>query len=227
MWQFVEKKLHLRHALLYEYNRRSGAAQAAENINNAYGEGTMGRRTAFDWFAKFRDENFDLGDAPRSGRPAELDEDRLAELLQDDCRQTTRELAAELDCGQTTVVRHLQSMGYTQKAKYPNLNHPVVFLHDNARPHVARATKTVLGELGWDVLPHPPYSPDLAPSDFHLFLSLSSALSGVSFNDEAELENWLRQWFASKDRAFYRRGIEKLVERWTEVVNNGGEYIGT
>jgi [histone H3]-lysine36 N-dimethyltransferase SETMAR len=39
----------------------------------------------------------------------------LAELLQDDCRQTTRELAAELDCGQTTVVRHLQSMGYTQK----------------------------------------------------------------------------------------------------------------
>ena len=45
-------------------------AQAAEKINNAYGEGTMGRRIAFDWFAKFQDENFDLGDAPRSGRPS-------------------------------------------------------------------------------------------------------------------------------------------------------------
>uniref|UniRef100_A0A914BZG8 Transposase n=1 Tax=Acrobeloides nanus TaxID=290746 RepID=A0A914BZG8_9BILA len=121
----------------------------------------------------------------------------------------------------------LRRVAAVLKAKYPDLNYPVVFLHDNARPHVAQATKTVLGELGWDVLPHPPYSPDLAPSDFHLFLSLSSALSGISFNDEAELENWLRQWFASKDRAFYRRGIGKLVERWTEVVNNGGEYIGT
>ncbi|KAG5317892.1 MOS1T transposase, partial [Pseudoatta argentina] len=45
----------------------------------------------------------------------------------------------------------------------------VILLHDNAQPHVAKPVKTYLETLKWEVLPHPPYSPDIAPSDFHLF----------------------------------------------------------
>ncbi|KAG5327510.1 MOS1T transposase, partial [Pseudoatta argentina] len=45
----------------------------------------------------------------------------------------------------------------------------VILLHDNARPHVGKPVKTYLETLKWEVLPHPPYSPDIAPSDFHLF----------------------------------------------------------
>ncbi|KAJ4449970.1 hypothetical protein ANN_01377 [Periplaneta americana] len=44
----------------------------------------------------------------------------------------------------------------------------VVFLHDNARPHTARRTAAVLTEFGWELFDQPPYSPDLAPSDFHV-----------------------------------------------------------
>ncbi|KAG5318068.1 MOS1T transposase, partial [Pseudoatta argentina] len=40
----------------------------------------------------------------------------------------------------------------------------------SAKPHVAKPVKTYLETLKWEVLPHPPYSPDIAPSDFHLFL---------------------------------------------------------
>ena len=45
----------------------------------------------------------------------------------------------------------------------------IIFHHDNARPHVAIPAKNYLENSGWQVLPHPPYSPDLAPFDYHLF----------------------------------------------------------
>lgn len=57
----------------------------------------------------------------------------------------------------------------------------VVFLHDNATPHTSLATRQKLLELDWEVLSHPPYSPDLSPSDYHLFRSFQNSLNGKKF----------------------------------------------
>ncbi len=75
---------------------------------------------------------------------------------------------ADLYCRQlTTVMEKLRQLsGRTTSRFRPCL------LHDNAAPHTAKVTKETLEALGFRVLPHPPYSPDLAPSDFHLFRSL-------------------------------------------------------
>ena len=54
----------------------------------------------------------------------------------------------------------------------------VVLLHDNSRPHTERVTQEKILELQRPVLPHPPYSSDLAPTDFHLFCSLQNFLKG-------------------------------------------------
>ena len=72
---------------------------------------------------------------------------------------------------------------------------------------------------------HPPYSPDLAPTDYHLFRSLSNQMRGLTFDNEEDLENWLTTYFESKSDDFWQNGINKLVERWEEVVNNDGDYI--
>ncbi|GFU89928.1 mariner Mos1 transposase [Trichonephila clavipes] len=47
----------------------------------------------------------------------------------------------------------------------------VVFHQDNVRPHTSVVTRKNLWEFSWEVLMHPPYSPDLAPRDYHLFLA--------------------------------------------------------
>ncbi|KOX75206.1 Histone-lysine N-methyltransferase SETMAR [Melipona quadrifasciata] len=71
----------------------------------------------------------------------------------------------------------------------------VVFHHDYARPHVVLAVRQKLLQFDWDVLPHPPYSPDLAPSDYYLFLSLKNSLRGKSFKCISEIKTHLDEYF--------------------------------
>ena len=59
----------------------------------------------------------------------------------------------------------------------------IYFQHDNAKPHVADTFKEKIAKFGWELLPHPPYSPHLAPSDYHLFRSLSNRLNGGNFEN--------------------------------------------
>jgi histone-lysine N-methyltransferase SETMAR len=101
----------------------------------------------------------------------------------------------------------------------------VILLHDNARPHIARLTQAKLTELHWERLDHPPYSPDLSPSDYHLFRSLEHFLSEQRFRNIEHLRRELTTWFASKGREFYARGIDLLPERWQNTVNFNGEYF--
>ncbi|KOX80733.1 Histone-lysine N-methyltransferase SETMAR [Melipona quadrifasciata] len=97
--------------------------------------------------------------------------------------------------------------------------------HDNARPHVALAVRQTLLLFDWDVLPHPPYSPDLAPSDYYLFLSLKNSLRGKSFKSISEIKTHLDEYFTSKLKQFWKEGTMRLPERWKKVIEQNGSYI--
>lgn len=108
---------------------------------------------------------------------------------------------------------------------YEQRHDKLILLHDNARPHVAKPVKTYLETLQWEVLPHPPYSPDIAPSDFHLFRSMAHGLADQRFHSYEEAKEWIDSWIASKDMSFFRRGIQILPERWEKVVASDGQYF--
>jgi len=70
----------------------------------------------------------------------------------------------------------------------------IYFLHDKPKPHVVKIVKEKKAKLGWEMLPHPSYSPDLEPSEYQLFGSGINYLRGV--NEEAlknELQIFLTQ----------------------------------
>ena len=101
----------------------------------------------------------------------------------------------------------------------------VILQHDGARPHTGKVTLNKIQELGWEVLPHPPYSPDLAPSDYYLFLPLKQFLPGKQFNDTLQLRTSCQQFFDSKPPSWYRKGIEKLPNLWQQCISSNGSYF--
>ncbi|XP_029654233.1 histone-lysine N-methyltransferase SETMAR-like [Octopus sinensis] len=109
----VDQTEHFQHHLLFAFNRSADSAIAAREICAMYGEGTAPQITDRHRFSCFKNANFVLSDGSHTGRPTESVEERLNELLQENPRQTTRELAEQMDYDKKkkTVVDHLHSMG--------------------------------------------------------------------------------------------------------------------
>ena len=116
-----------------------------------------------------------------------------------------------------------------QKNKRPlfaTKQNKILFHDDNAKPHREIIVKEKVLDFGWDRLDQPAYSPDIAPSDYHLFRSMQMDLSEIHFRNVEEVRKWVDDWIAHKDEDFFNRGIHKLPGRWREVIANDGEYIG-
>jgi histone-lysine N-methyltransferase SETMAR len=80
----------------------------------------------------------------------------------------------------------------------------VLFLHDNSPAHRALATHKKLAYLGFQFLDHPPYSPDLAPSDYHLFPGLKKKqLKGCYFTSDKEVITAAETWLDGQYSEFF------------------------
>jgi histone-lysine N-methyltransferase SETMAR len=97
--------------------------------------------------------------------------------------------------------------------KRPGRLHAVIFQHDNARPHTASMTKAAIQEVDWEILPHRPTLRTL-PHRITISSALSLQSARVSFDNDAELQNWLDVFFTDKQADLFKRGIENLAERW-------------
>nr|GBM33105.1 Histone-lysine N-methyltransferase SETMAR [Araneus ventricosus] len=103
------------------------------------------------------------------------------------------------------------------------LTEGILLLHDNARPHTAAQTRALLDSFGWEVL-DPPYSPDLATSDFHLFRHLKHHLVGNHYNDDEDMKTVVTSWLLEQAASFYDEGIQNLVVRH-KCLNKLGSFV--
>ena len=109
-------------------------------------------------------------------------------------------LIVYLPKGQTINAEYYSSLlvqlkDILKEKRQGNFNKLVLFLHDNAPAHQALATRKKLAYPGFQYLDHPTYSPDLAPSDYHLFPGLKKILKDHHFSSDSEViaseETWL------------------------------------
>ena len=111
---------------------------------------------------------------------------------------------------------------YTRKPEL--VNRKCITFHPD-KAGASLMTRQKLLQVGWEVLIHPPHSPEITVSDFHLFRSSENSPNGKHFNSLEDCKRHLEQFFAQKDKKFGEDGIMKLPGKWHKVVEQNGEYI--
>jgi histone-lysine N-methyltransferase SETMAR len=98
-------------------------------------------------------------------------------------------------------------------------------LHDNVPAHRAFTTQKKLTYLGFQFLGHQPYSPDLAPSDYHLFSGLKKQLKGRHFSSDAEFITAAENWLDGQPSEISFEWLANLEQRAKKCIGLRGEYV--
>ena len=80
-------------------------------------------------------------------------------------------------------------------------------------------------DLRYELLPHQPYSPDLAPSDYFLFPNLNQWLGEKRFYSNDKIISQTNSYFEDLEKSYFLEGIQKLKKRWTKCIEFKGDYI--
>ncbi len=102
----------------------------------------------------------------------------------------------------------------------------VILHHNNATPHSAKTTDSLIEAYNWENMYHPAYSLDMAPSHSHLFAKLKEHLGGIRFLDDDELQWHAKSFLQNLGTHIYKKGVVKLPSRWDKCLNNFGDYVG-
>lgn len=105
------------------------------------------------------------------------------------------------------------------------LSKGILFLQDNAPVHTARVAKLALKETGFEEIDHPPYSPDLAPSDYFLFSNLKKDLRGKRFGSDEEMKAAVQEHFDSQNKINFFNGLKALFKKCNKCIELEGDYI--
>jgi len=99
-------------------------------------------------------------------------------------------ITSEVDC--ETLHKLRTSI---QNKRRGTLTKGVVLLY-NARPHTTARTNGLIKLFNWEIFDHPPYSPDLAPSDYHLFSKDEGVVGYPTFSHQRRAYGWRQKLVA-------------------------------
>ena len=105
------------------------------------------------------------------------------------------------------------------------LSKGILLQQDNARVHTCKIAMDAVERNGYELIPHPAYSPDLAPSDYFLFPNLKKDIHGRHFRSNEEVVAAVEEWVRDKDPGFFGSGLIALEHRCSKYNILEGNYI--
>ena len=112
-----------------------------------------------------------------------------------------------------------------QTSRCGKLTRGILFHLDNAPAHRSCECVSALSQHGFKILPHPPYSPDLSPCDFHPFPQIKRQLKGRRFKDIGELKQAFKDAIVEKPTDFFEGAFQTWRHRAEKCVINNGDYV--
>lgn len=120
----VDNHTHIRHIMLYHFEKGWKASQSFRDLNELFGEGTISESRCREWFARFKSGDTSLEDKPRRGRPSDFDDQALLAAVEENESLTTRMLADDFNVNHSTIVRRLKKLGKIKMvANFSQLNY--------------------------------------------------------------------------------------------------------
>jgi len=110
------------------------------------------------------------------------------------------------------------------REKWPKKAAAVLF-HHNTPPHRAACVHQFFDDNNFEVVPHAPYSPDLAPSDFWLFPTLKDTLRGCTFSSRSTLATAIFQWSQRTPKGEFVAAMQSWRQRCKKCVCLQGDYV--
>ena len=119
----------------------------------------------------------------------------------------------------------LRELRQAIKSKRPGKLTKGVLLHqDNAPAHKSLVAMSAVHDCGFELIDHPPYSPDLAPSDYFLFPNLKKHLAGKRYESDDDVISAVEDFFEGQEENFCAIGIRALQHRWKKCMDRRGGY---
>ena len=195
------------------------ATETLTMIQQAFGDQSLSRAQVFQWHARFETGLTSVGDDEHTGRPTSC---------------TTPEIVArnqELVGPFTTLLMRWELvMGHANR--FWQKNWAFTVSQPNLCPLTWQLTRSVnvCTEMNWTEKqsvchPHPPYSPDLAPSDFFLFPKMKLKLKGHRFDTTEEMEANSQRMLDTLTEKDFQEAFQKWRRRWYRCLHAGGNYF--
>ena len=196
-------------------------------LQTAYGPSCMNRSSVFQWHKRFKEGRESVRDDERCGRSRKVRTSEMIGQINDFMNRDRRVSIERLSAQSNVSVGAVHIIRKRFRRKRPELfeSDQWHFHQDNAPCHNSILVTDYLTQMGIKTVPHPPYSPDLAPCDFWLFPKLKENLRGNRYSTIEDMKEAVTRVLNTLTQEDFQGAFQKLLERYNKCIDVGGEYF--